>query len=713
MTEIKDQRVPLSPDLCRLGERLNGYLLAVKQITETFSQEKKKIVLEDVDILRLLQKILPALRKSFNSEIAFLADQKGKNIFSDQSNAGIVGKELPDTVHVKALIEKGIPLVVDDISGDFPELRSLNVRSLMVVRIETPIEFRFIGVANGKNSPFPYLAEDRDFLNELMRILEFGLNYGRLGEKKRHLRERYFWAQVRGEWEYLSGASEDYAQHLLPIKMIGEEKQKEIDNLLKMSMSDEYIDNVLADYLDAELSIYIGEASDSPTGSICPEDDTSKKEEPKSTKPWELFKPDEEGTGFKVILKDNNKETDETLLPSDYPRTALAAGRIYLFYANFRKFLRSTSSNKSNENEKDKYFSLYKNILKVVNEKYIKCVTKCDKGEDIIEGYPNYELHVDWLRLNWQYIYYRSCQGMVEPLEGYVERVVKTYSCIWKLTVKVLKQYLEEGTPETGLCIDSDWLIAWLACNVLLSKGLNEYYNLNPVESDDIKAESVNPIAKMRYFKNLSHYILYVLHCARYAMRKKIHEIKDKKKAEQFKRPPFSDIPLEPTSSLSKAQLYTMSEYAYREIGVHRELRIFERLSRQMYYELPLYAAGSFYRDHLYHVIDVCLLGELLLRSMMPGDGTAGKFHLLADQLTELPINDLLKNWYVAALCHDLGYVIEQADKFLKPIDEIKGEGISDFSGKVKGGLKAGKEEMREIIRKIVIEDSCPFGTGA
>jgi hypothetical protein len=149
-----------------------------------------------------------------------------------------------------------------------------------------------------------------------------------------------------------------------------------------------------------------------------------------------------------------------------------------------------------------------------------------------------------------------------------------------------------------------------------------------------------------------------------------------------------------------------MCEYAYREIGVHRELLIFERLSRQLAHELPLYAASNFYRDHLYHVMDVCLLGELLLRSLLPVEEDTKEYDLVADIFIGQTLRELLNNWYVAALCHDLGYVVEQSDKFLKPISEIKGEGLSGFFEKLKEGLEGGKKAIRETIDKIVNSDS-------
>jgi hypothetical protein len=46
--------------------------------------------------------------------------------------------------------------------------------------------------------------------------------------------------------------------------------------------------------------------------------------------------------------------------------------------------------------------------------------------------------------------------------------------------------------------------------------------------------------------------------------------------------------------------------------------------------------------------------------------------------------------------------VIEQSDKFLNPISDIRGLGLSGFSEKLKEGLEGGKKEIRETVNKIV-----------
>jgi hypothetical protein len=459
------------------------------------------------------------------------------------------------------------------------------------------------------------------------------------------------------------------------------------------------LDIVLSDYLEAEINSYIMETPKLSQGQeLHFKEKEDEKKVPEHQRPWDLAKKKDGNSYLTVIFGINDNKIEEKRLHiTDYPRTALAAARIFLIELYFAK---------------DKEGVLIKNIDTILKkvEKKMKKIT-CQPGSKIFtdDEMYNYEFLMDWLRLKWNYIYYNASRAAAEPLEKYRNDALTLYNDVWKYTVKVIKNYLEEACGDRGFCLDSDWLMAFLASNLLLSNRINCYYNFQ-ISKDTNNTGKVNdnPLLLMRYLKYLSHHILYVLHCARHARRKRAYEAENSLNSQEYKRFPFVDVPIDPTSSLSMSLLYLLSEYAYREIGVNRELHILEKLSRQLYFELPLHAASGFYRDHLYHVMDVCLLGEFFLKNILfsksPGNTITGT--MLNDILITQPLPDLLKNWYIAALYHDLGYVIEQTDKFLGPIDEIEGDGISNFSERLKEGLKSGEKEIREIIEKIVKEDS-------
>ncbi|MCI0470174.1 MAG: hypothetical protein L0Y73_00785, partial [Candidatus Aminicenantes bacterium] len=127
-----------------------------------------------------------------------------------------------------------------------------------------------------------------------------------------------------------------------------------------------------------------------------------------------------------------------------------------------------------------------------------------------------------------------------------------------------------------------------------------------------------------------------------------------------------------------------------------------EKLRQQLNFELPLYAASEFYRDHCYHVIDVCLLGEFFLTCCLfekkSGQGNKRSFF---PKLESPYKTDFLKNWYTAALCHDLGYVVERVEKLVGPIEKLKCEGLNQFNVYLKEGIGQGKEMLKKTIESL------------
>ena len=650
-----------SPDLVRLGKRLKKYIHALEKITTAMFFKEEDEPIDDEKIDRLLKKTLPYLQEAFDSNTSLIADENGAVVYTIPEGSDIVGALLTEIPSIKSAIKKENSYIKDDQQKSH-HLDALKLFSLILVKLETPVGVRYIGVANSQNDP-PYIGADKQLMDELMKTLKIGLDYGKfygqVKEERSHFQKRFIQAQNHGDWEFLATASEDYFKSRLKSKNvesddITQKLRKEFDN-----------DTILKDYLDAQLWNFIRDTlprvkDDKPTERLFREINS--------------FIRKLDSNELKKIDIVNAKKGRKWEI-NHFPKTALAAARMLLFtdYYKDETAKRATISGQ-----------LWDVARKILNK------TDTPDKKNFLQW------RLDFVRTKWQQIYYLSLKGIQRPKPEKLKEINKICIGIWGPTIKIIKEYLESKQGKDGLYIDSDWLLSWLGSNVLLSKRLKEHYDL--VKSDEKKA--LNPIAKMRYLNHLSHLMLYVLHCVRFAeLEKKLSRIKQK---ENFKRPPFADILVDVTSSLTEAQLYIMSEYAYREIGVHRELRIFERLQRQLAYELPLHTTSNFYRDHLYHVMDVCLLGELLLHSMFSEEATGGEYEFFAETFTTHTASELFHNWYVAALCHDLGYVIEKADKFIGPIHKIRGPGLSDFSKNLKDGLLSGKNEIRKTIIQIV-----------
>lgn len=680
----------LSPDSARYGSRLQGYLRALAPLVDTLTRSPTGTNRFDGESSFFLPQVLPALRQAFNSKIAFIADSTGVVRFTDPQHAPLSNLTLQNTEYTRNLLEKGSPLILFPEHEPIADLASLGVESLLAVRLATPQSHWFIGVCDGSNEPEPYLAEDMRFLDAIAKMTTTALFRGdetaRLQEEKQFASERYFWARLRGEWRYLARASEDYATTALRLPRGDGSFHHSFDEILE--------DELLADYLDAELCHAMRTLSATSTN--------------EQNSVWRVLLNrcqlhEVEPTPYLQISLSDNKADTPALECASHPRTTLAMARVFLCAGYLKAGARVSlpieppvdhvyklASNPANADAADLFWTVPKLLLES---------TELDRRYRI-DPYQ-LELQIDWARTIWQRMHYIASVGIVEPLEDWLTQIDRDYTVVWDLSAQILFHYLTSHPDPEELCLDSDWLIMWLASNVLLSKRLAEYYHLANAPGKSMPAFS--PMAKMRYILYLSQHVLYCLHCVRQSIRKDGFQDEDAKYAAQVRRPPFADVPMGFVPNLSEAQLYILSEYAYREIGVHWELRIFERLSRQLYHELPLYAGGDFYRDHLYHVVDVCLLGELLLRSLQPAassDQPESLTEYAARCAKVSPSGQLLQNWYVAALCHDLGYIIEQVGNVLKPAGEINGEGLDDLLEKTKQGLDQGKESLRHTIEE-------------
>jgi hypothetical protein len=108
-----------------------------------------------------------------------------------------------------------------------------------------------------------------------------------------------------------------------------------------------------------------------------------------------------------------------------------------------------------------------------------------------------------------------------------------------------------------------------------------------------------------------------------------------------------------------RAQLWLLSEIGHERYGVDRRLDFERHLYLAAKEQPALYGLKPFYRDHLNHVIQVCLTGWLLLEAKyQPQKGRKCK---ISDTFLKpkQKYDNLLGQWFVASLLHDVGYVID------------------------------------------------------
>jgi hypothetical protein len=129
-----------------------------------------------------------------------------------------------------------------------------------------------------------------------------------------------------------------------------------------------------------------------------------------------------------------------------------------------------------------------------------------------------------------------------------------------------------------------------------------------------------------------------------------------------------------------RALLWLLSEIGHTRFSVDRRLD-FERHFCLAAMEQPaLYGLKPFYRDHLNHVIQVCLTGWLLLETET--QDANGQKRKVADvfQMPDQGDDDLLGQWFVASLLHDVGYVIDIGAGWAELLERFEDPVMGDLS---------------------------------
>lgn len=104
------------------------------------------------------------------------------------------------------------------------------------------------------------------------------------------------------------------------------------------------------------------------------------------------------------------------------------------------------------------------------------------------------------------------------------------------------------------------------------------------------------------------------------------------------------------TAETVEALIWTLSQYAYQVLGVDRRLHLASHIRHGARGESSLHMMREFYRDHFFHTIEVCLLGDVLGGAQLGTRPPASAFGW---------DKDFRRQWYLAALLHDIGYAVD------------------------------------------------------
>ncbi len=127
-----------------------------------------------------------------------------------------------------------------------------------------------------------------------------------------------------------------------------------------------------------------------------------------------------------------------------------------------------------------------------------------------------------------------------------------------------------------------------------------------------------------------------------------------------------------------EALVWAVSRYGHDVLGIDPRLDIASHLLQSARNEPALHVLKQYYRDHFFHSLEVAFLGHLLLEELSLGDGD--KLIDRVRSILRLSSNrDVLREWHVAALLHDIGYTVEillgveEALRFYRHSGELAG----------------------------------------
>ncbi len=155
----------------------------------------------------------------------------------------------------------------------------------------------------------------------------------------------------------------------------------------------------------------------------------------------------------------------------------------------------------------------------------------------------------------------------------------------------------------------------------------------------------------------------------------------------------------------ARSLVHLMDVFGHEVLHVEREVDIAGYMERIIESELLLHAVSDYYRDHLFHLVDLCLLGDFLLTSrsstrrghlfriLMPppeGNSASGaRFH----------IDEVRRQWFVAAVFHDVGYLFSLLARL--PAMMLEHEPPKHHRQLIGSLERVLRGEVRELERKI------------
>jgi len=162
-------------------------------------------------------------------------------------------------------------------------------------------------------------------------------------------------------------------------------------------------------------------------------------------------------------------------------------------------------------------------------------------------------------------------------------------------------------------------------------------------------------------------------------------------------------IPEAESDDISTAQIPLICEYSYEVLGIPRALKIEIELNKLFSPQVLLYGAKKAYRDHLLHVIDVCLLGHLLFETHFTKYFKTKRKSCWILNITSIKDRKIfLAKWYLTALFHDTGYLVQLPMQLIEGIDILESEGLKNYAQLLNDSLDNAKKEFDKYFNESI-----------
>jgi len=185
----------------------------------------------------------------------------------------------------------------------------------------------------------------------------------------------------------------------------------------------------------------------------------------------------------------------------------------------------------------------------------------------------------------------------------------------------------------------------------LLSK-ISEWKNVSPTDYDSEKKD----------FNTIVVYLTHLLQIIQFVLR----------------------IRKEDDADVMRAMICMISEYGHDHLKIDRRLDLEKHLFLQARQQSALFGLKDYYRDHLNHVIQVCLTGWLLLDTKSSDPVLSESLHESITQKLPPSCGGVLAQWFVSSLLHDVGYVLTIGQAWGDLINSFETQTLEEIYGDLK-----------------------------